>query len=120
MPYKNPNLPENIEKARLARRKHYQKNKEQYKKNNRLKKKRMYEYIWEIKNTTCMDCGIKYPSYVMDFDHRNQEKKNGSMNQVINRGSWKKLKEEIDKCDVVCANCHRERTAKQLGYRDVG
>ena len=59
-----------------------------------------------------MDCGVKYPPYVMDFDHRPGEKKSYHIGVMVNRRFTKKrIQEEIDKCDVVCANCHRVRTA---------
>ena len=68
--------------------------------------------IQEAKNVPCADCGRRYPHYVMDFDHRPGEKK--SFNLSIAAGqtrlSWEKIAAEIAKCDVVCANCHRERT----------
>jgi hypothetical protein len=35
---------------------------------------------------------------------------------VNGKYSWSKILEEIEKCDVRCANCHRRRTAKQLGW----
>lgn len=59
-----------------------------------------------------MDCGIKYPHYVMDFDHRDRKLKLASINRMINFHSYSKDKilEEIEKCDLVCANCHRIRT----------
>jgi hypothetical protein len=55
-----------------------------------------------------MDCGSTYPYYVMDFDHRENKKFNIGPNSYST--SFADLKAEIDKCDVVCANCHRERT----------
>ena len=63
----------------------------------------------EAKDVPCQDCGKRYPSYVMDFDHRSDKKFNLSAigSKFI---SIKKVQEEIDKCDIVCANCHRERT----------
>ncbi len=62
------------------------------------------------------DCGIQYPYYVMDFDHREGETK------VINLASASrmtrpKILEEIAKCDVVCSNCHRERTHRRKEKR---
>jgi hypothetical protein len=49
---------------------------------------------------------------VMDFDHREGEEKcfNLSIAAGQTRLSWAKMLAEIAKCDVVCANCHRERT----------
>ena len=49
----------------------------------------------------------RYPSYVMDFDHRDPEIKNRTVSALPRLNSWKKLLEETAKCDVVCANCHR-------------
>lgn len=59
-----------------------------------------------------MDCGKKYPPYVMDFDHRDRRTKIAGINQMINLHSYSKDKIliEINKCDLVCANCHRIRT----------
>jgi hypothetical protein len=45
----------------------------------------------------------------MDFDHREGEIKKYELN-AVDRMSMNTLKREIEKCDVVCANCHRERT----------
>lgn len=109
MAYKDPL----DERARAARRKHYENNKEQYYRRNAEKKQKMIEHLRSVKDVPCMDCGKKYPYYVMDMDHRDPALKEGGINAIINRGSWKKLLEEINKCDVVCANCHRERTHKQ-------
>lgn len=65
------------------------------------------------KDKPCEDCGIKYPPYVMDFDHVRGEK----VRKVsgLTNGSTAVILAEIAKCDVVCANCHRERTF-QRGY----
>jgi predicted transcriptional regulator len=57
----------------------------------------------------CMDCKIVYPYYVLDFDHIGNNKIEG----ISKMASWFPLDEiivEIKKCEVVCANCHRERT----------
>ena len=57
-----------------------------------------------------MDCGKKYPPYIMDFDHRDPELKVGSIAELVAKADSSLLLAEIEKCDVVCANCHRERT----------
>lgn len=66
-------------------------------------------YIKEQKNKPCMDCGISYPYYVMDFDHRNPLEKSGNLARM-GASSIEEIIAEIAKCDLVCANCHRERT----------
>ena len=60
----------------------------------------------------CADCGVSYPSYVMDFDHRDARTKLDSISTAVRILGWgpKKLMAEIAKCDLVCANCHRKRT----------
>jgi len=59
----------------------------------------------------CIDCGIEYPPYVMDFDHRTGEDKLFNIGNAPGFAKSKtKLLAEVAKCDIVCANCHRERT----------
>lgn len=61
-------------------------------------------------NVPCADCGEKYPWYVMDFDHvRGKKQFNLSIvGSMI--CSLEKIDREMAKCDIVCANCHRQRT----------
>jgi hypothetical protein len=67
--------------------------------------------IRESKNYPCADCGTKYPSYVMDLDHTNPQNKLYNVGQMVGgRHPLTRVSEEISKCAVVCANCHRERT----------
>lgn len=59
----------------------------------------------------CFDCGVLYPPYVMDFDHRRPEQKIKSISDMCAQGmSLEVISREISKCDLVCSNCHRERT----------
>ena len=64
--------------------------------------------INDFKDKPCADCGIRYPSYVMDFDHTLGNKLH-NISRMRNH-SIENLLIEIAKCDVVCANCHRIRT----------
>lgn len=63
----------------------------------------------EIKQSSgCTDCGENNP-IVLDFDHIRDKKYN--ISRMIHDGfSWSSIKKEIEKCQVVCANCHRIRT----------
>lgn len=65
----------------------------------------------------CADCENEYPYYAMDFDHCNG-KKSFDIAVAVNKGvSVEKLNSEIEKCEVVCAVCHRIRTFKRLEAR---
>lgn len=104
MAYKNPKDPRRL----ISGRKHYLKNKERYIANAILAKSRLRRYVQTRKNRPCADCGIKYPYYVMQFDHlRDKEYHIGTL---VNSNNTKKLELELAKCEVVCANCHAERT----------
>lgn len=82
-------------------------------------RKSFRKIIAKAKNKPCQDCGQIHPSFAMDFDHRDPK------NKKFNIGGFSKLywvtedilKEEIAKCDVVCALCHRYRT---FGVRRSG
>ena len=91
---------------------YYYKDKRKYieraKKSNIQIKVRIQEEIDKAKDVPCGDCGKRYPPYVMDFDHRSNKKANVS--DLKRYCSVQRVLEEIAKCDVVCANCHRERT----------
>jgi hypothetical protein len=63
-----------------------------------------------MKNRPCIDCGITYPSCVMDFDHVRGIKRFEISNAVITGYTGEKLANELAKCELVCANCHRIRT----------
>lgn len=69
------------------------------------------KFLLEIKSNPCFDCNKTYPPYAMDFDHRDGSLKSKNVGRLIQEGySLKTIKKEIEKCDLVCTNCHRERT----------
>lgn len=70
--------------------------------------------LYAIKEASpCVDCNKQYPHYVMEFDHIRGDKKFGISKKGASFGS-KAFKEEIAKCELVCSNCHAERTHKRL------
>lgn len=70
------------------------------------------KYVDDLRSATpCTDCGNSYPPYVMDFDHLDGEEKFRNVADMVGRAvSLELLQLEIAKCEIVCANCHRERT----------
>ena len=70
-------------------------------------------YLLEyFKSNPCVDCGEADP-LVLEFDHLKD--KRFDIGAGLPDRNWEKLLEEMEKCDVVCANCHRRRTARRLG-----
>tara|TARA_Y100001001_G_scaffold163782_1_gene193805 strand:+ start:5619 stop:5984 length:366 start_codon:yes stop_codon:yes gene_type:complete len=105
------------EKQREAALKWYHKNKEA--RQEKVKKERaegrlkVKEFIWDHKkNNPCVDCGEDDP-IVLDFDHVRGEKKFTMARATSLYRSLKKVKEEIAKCEIRCANCHRKVTHKR-------
>ena len=73
-------------------------------------KKEVQEMLGRIKEKSgCVDCKQKYPWYVLDFDHV-YGKKVANIGQMLNYFSVEDILKEVAKCDIVCSNCHRERT----------
>ncbi len=75
---------------------------------------RVREIVVAAKAVPCVDCGRSYPVPVMDFDHGDGDGKTARIADWARlvgcgRKALAKLREEIAKCDVVCANCHRLR-----------
>jgi hypothetical protein len=77
---------------------------------------RDHEYVVRyLFNNPCNDCGEKDP-LVLDFDHVRGKKKANISKLIAHGSSITKLKIEMAKCVVRCANCHRRRSAETLGY----
>lgn len=69
------------------------------------------EYIRSVKEkSVCADCHKSYHYSQMDFDHVDGKKKHNLARYANSAVSIKTIKDEIAKCEVVCANCHRYRT----------
>jgi len=77
-------------------------------------KRKAYEYL---SNNPCVDCGESDP-IVLEFDHIDPSTKSFKISRRISGSttSWKRIYEEILKCEIRCANCHRRRTAQQFNY----
>ena len=101
MPYKDK------EKQAASQKKYYLKNKEKYTNACRKRRKNYQDWILEIKQSLeCSECPEKHPA-VLDFHHVD-EKENSICNMVSSRVPKKIILAEIEKCIVLCANCHRK------------
>lgn len=70
----------------------------------------------------CMDCGYNAHPAALDFDHVRGDKSHDISRMVTQGKTLASVKREIAKCEVVCANCHRIRTAvrRQEGMTEGG
>jgi len=101
MPYKDP------EKRRASRREWYSDNKVSEKAHVRKRKLKIRKWFGEYKKTLkCSKCPETHPATI-DFHHKTE--KGMEISHMVAHGySVDKINEEIKKCQVVCANCHRK------------
>lgn len=99
----------------------YQRNKESAKARcakaakKRILERRRFVYEYLTKHP-CVRCDEADP-VVLEFDHIDRDTKDSPISQAIwANWSMKRLLAEIDKCQVLCANCHRRKTAQDLGW----
>jgi hypothetical protein len=81
-------------------------------KHRELNARKVFEYL---RLHPCINCGESDP-IVLEFDHRDRNEKTGSISNLIRNASWSRVQSEIQKCDVLCANCHRRKTAVEFEY----
>ena len=67
----------------------------------------------ELRSKPCVDCGGIFPPWIMEFDHvPSRGKKAANVSCIVGATSIiaPSVRKEIEKCDLVCANCHKTRT----------
>jgi hypothetical protein len=102
------------------RRRYYEKNKEREVKravDQRQKhRKKFYELIRRYKLLVgCVRCGYRKYHKALEFHHTDAKTKE-TVISGMKHATIKRLKTEIRKCIVVCANCHRELHGEMLGH----
>ncbi len=106
MPLKDP------EKRRAFRRKWYSENKTSEKAHVKRRKLEIKKWSQEYKsNLKCINCGESHPASI-DFHHKTGEKEHSISKLVAEGYSVERIKKELDKCIVLCANCHRKEHFK--------
>jgi len=68
----------------------------------------------EYKGGKCIFCGYNRYAGTLDFHHVNESSKEFGLSEKGITRSWDKIQKELDKCILVCANCHRELHGKIL------
>jgi hypothetical protein len=105
MPYKDPETRKAYHKEQSH--KHYIKNRAAVIEKT-IEKKKEFRKEWQKYKATlsCTKCGFNHPA-ALDFHHEDPDKKEANIHRLLSNGQFKKLEEEIKKCIVLCANCHR-------------
>lgn len=118
-----PRAPRDAEKQRAYYAKWYEANRERHIANqterNRVNRIKVKALVREAKARPCSDCGVEYPYYVMQFDHVRGEKKFTIAAKMNVYTAPTTMQREIEKCDVVCANCHAIRTWQRANGNGV-
>lgn len=111
--------------AEKARNKaYYQANKDKilqrHKENNKKKIQRNKTYVREyLENNPCVDCG-ESDTILLEFDYINRSSKFKTISHMVNKSySLKAIQDEIDKCEVRCANCHRKKSYLNKDYLPI-
>jgi hypothetical protein len=100
------------------KREHYAANRERYIANAHRRKQaialeRAGHLVEFFRERPCVECGETDPM-VLEFDHLGD--KSFNIAKGLRTHSWQAVLDEIAKCEVVCANCHRRRTAHRGGF----
>ncbi len=72
------------------------------------RRQKVKELAVEYKGGECQNCGYNKCISALEFHHLNPDEKDFAISRDGNTRSWEKVKKELDKCILVCANCHRE------------
>jgi hypothetical protein len=96
---------------------HYRANEAPYKNRALTQKKAAKEAFWKwLSVQSCVDCGESDP-VVLDADHVRGRKRPGGVAQMLRDAcAWETVQQELLKCEIRCANCHRRKTARERGF----
>jgi hypothetical protein len=99
------NLPKEIKTERLK-----------YIKEQGIKRKeKLKAKYYEYKKQGCSICGYNKCLKALDFHHKEGEEKTINISRTLSQNkNWEDMKGELDKCIILCSNCHRELHAKEL------
>ncbi len=99
---------ESLERRRAWDRDYYQRHKAERQAANYGRRVKLYEYLQQVKEqASCAHCDENHPA-TLQFHHRDPSQKEFNISAFV-AGQWggiDKLKQEIEKCDIICANCH--------------
>ncbi|MEX0594755.1 MAG: hypothetical protein WD157_01500 [Patescibacteria group bacterium] len=72
------------------------------------RRRKIKEMAIEYLGGKCQICGYNRCNGAMDFHHKDEKKKSFAIGEKGYTRSWERVKQELDQCYLLCANCHRE------------
>ena len=127
MPYKDPEKRKAYNKD--YHKKWYHRNRSQRITQVKNRKKHIREWVRQLKEgMSCVKCGLSgmENAWALEFHHKNHKDKDTIVSSLVSAGSSKKrIMAEINKCDVICSNCHRKehylehRRAVESGQKSI-
>lgn len=120
MPYKNRE--DYLKNKKAYNQKHYSENKEIYHNKKNERKRKLIPILVELTNkikleSGCVDCGYNHNPIALQFDHVVGKKHKSISRMISDCANLEKIKEEIKKCEVRCANCHTIIGSKRGSWR---
>jgi len=104
MPYKNKELA--LERQRQYNKKHYKTHTTKYKKIQKERRQEIKVWFAEYKQNLSCPCGENHPA-CMDFHHLDASQKKAEISYMVANGySKERILAEVEKCTVMCKNCH--------------
>ena len=102
---------------KIYARSHYLRNKDEViKKVAKHKFKVREKFVEYLTGKSCITCGNN-DIRVLEFDHREPSSKLSTISSLVAMSSsWSKILNEIGKCDILCANCHKIKTSVQFNW----
>jgi predicted DNA-binding protein YlxM (UPF0122 family) len=79
------------------------------------RRRKIKEMAVEYKGGKCVKCGYNKYIGALEFHHLDPTVKDFAISNSGHCRSWEKVKDELDKCILVCANCHAEIHAEMIG-----
>jgi hypothetical protein len=94
---------------------HYQANKARRYAHNQRRQREFREWYTSLKaGRPCADCGEAFHPAAMHWDHLPGSTKVDNLGELVRHGSRRLVLEEIEKCELVCANCHAVRSVVRM------
>ena len=86
----------------------------------RKRRKKVRQMAIEYKGGCCSRCGYSKCVEALEFHHLDSARKDFGISERGHSRSWERVRAELEKCILVCANCHRELHASSQLLRESG